>query len=448
MPWCGCWRANGATCSRVGDPDQSIYAFRGADYRNVTRFREDHPDSQMIMLGQNYRSHQAILDAAVGVISKNPGRIANPLFSERKEGPLLTVYEAYNEDDEAQYIVNSILELIAQRKYTPGDFAIMYRTNAQSRALEDAFLRAGLPYRLIGATRFYSRREVKDALAYLRLIHNIDDTVSVNRIINVPPRGIGQKTAQELETWAESKNMTVGRALLTLLDGEEAPFTGRSRNVLAGFAEMLVEWGKLKETISPADLLSDVLNRTNYLAYLDDGTEEGRSRAENVLELRGVALSYEGLPLSTFLEEVVADLGCGHARTGNPGPQPAHAARGKRAGISGGVYPRTGRRRAAPHALDGRPKPDAGRAPPDVRGHHPRQGAPVPDLRLPPFALRRQQRQYAVTLPLRYSRRSARGGRPAQEGQRRLGYAKLSRHDTLGGSGYHTAPRHAPGCTP
>jgi DNA helicase-2/ATP-dependent DNA helicase PcrA len=313
----------------VGDPDQSIYAFRGADYRNVQRFREDYPDTQMIMLGQNYRSHQAILDAAVGVISKNPGRVPNPLFSDRKEGPRLMVYEAYNEDDEAEYIVKTVLDLIG-KGYNPGDFAIMYRTNAQSRALEDAFLRSGLPYRLIGATRFYSRREVKDALAYLRLIHNAEDTVCLDRIINVPPRGIGQKTVQDLEEWAANQKITPVQALFSLADGAESPFTGRARNALTQFAEQIREWHKLKETYSPADLLADVLNKTGYLAYLDDGTEEGRSRAENVLELRGVAASYEGLPLTTFLEEValISDVDTRDEETQAPSLLTLHAAKG------------------------------------------------------------------------------------------------------------------------
>jgi DNA helicase-2/ATP-dependent DNA helicase PcrA len=314
----------------VGDPDQSIYAFRGADYRNVQRFREDFPETNMILLEQNYRSHQAILDAATGVINQNPGRVPKDLFSERKEGPLLHIKEAYNEDDEAQFVVDTIAELVALEEYHPGDFAIMYRTTAQSRAVEDAFLRAGLPYRLVGATRFYARREVKDALAYLRLVHNPDDAVSLGRVINVPPRGIGQKTQADFEDWARTEEITLAQALSLIREREDVPFNTRSRNALKAFADHLAEWQRLKDQLSPSDLLTQVLKDTGYLSYLDDGTEEGRSRAENVLELRTVASSYEGLDLTTFLEEVslVSDVDTRDDETQAPSLLTLHAAKG------------------------------------------------------------------------------------------------------------------------
>ena len=315
----------------VGDPDQSIYAFRGADYRNVQRFREDFPEARMILLEQNYRSHQAILDAATGVIDRNPGRVPKALFSDQKDGPLIHLKEAYNEDEEAQFVVNTIAELVALRQYEPGDFAVMYRTNAQSRAVEDAFLRAGLPYRLIGATRFYSRKEIKDAMAYLRLIHNPDDLVSLQRVINVPPRGIGQKTLQELEDWARYEDISAGHALLMLLDESvAAPIDGRARSVLIRFAGMLGSWIDQRSALSPADLLTTVLKDTGYLNYLDDGTEEGLSRAENVLELRTVAAGYEGLDLTTFLEEVslVSDVDTRDDETQAPSLLTLHAAKG------------------------------------------------------------------------------------------------------------------------
>ncbi len=315
----------------VGDPDQSIYAFRGADYRNVQRFQEDFPEARMILLEQNYRSHQAILDAATGVIDRNPGRVPKALFSDTKDGPLLYLKEAYNEDEEAQFVVNTIAELVATSEYNPGDFAVMYRTNAQSRALEDAFLRAGLPYRLVGATRFYARREVKDAMAYLRLIHNPDDTVGLQRVINVPPRGIGQKTLQELEDWAQWQDVTPGQALLMLLDDSiEAAMDTRARAALTRFAAMLAGWIEQRGRLSPADLLTTVLKDTGYLNYLDDGTEEGRSRAENVLELRTVAAGYEGLDLTIFLEEVslVSDVDTRDDETLAPSLLTLHAAKG------------------------------------------------------------------------------------------------------------------------
>ncbi len=289
----------------VGDPDQSIYAFRGADYRNVQRFREDYPDTETILLEQNYRSHQMILDAATGVINQNTGRVPKDLFSQQKEGPLVRIYEAYNEDDEARFVVETIADLINRKGFDPGDFAIMYRTNAQSRAIEEGFLRAGMPYRLIGATRFYARKEIKDVMAYLRFIHNPDENISLQRIVNVPTRGIGLKTLETLDVWAQQMGLTPPHALMALLDEAfESPFKGRARNALAGFAAMVAEWRELKDTLGPDELITRVLNDIGYLSYLDDGTQQGESRIENVLELRGVAETYAGLPLATFLEEV------------------------------------------------------------------------------------------------------------------------------------------------
>ncbi len=314
----------------VGDPDQSIYAFRGADYRNVRRFEADYPDRTKILLEQNYRSHQAILDAAMGVIDQNADRTPKELFSPRKHGPRLMVYEAYNEDDEARYVVETVAELVAEGLHEPGDFAIMYRTNAQSRALEDAFVRAGLPYRLVGATRFYARREIKDALAYLRLVHNPDDAVSFARIVNVPTRGIGIKTLQALDNWAQALGVTAPQALRMLAEVADAPITGRARKALMGFWEQLAAWREIKDTLSPADLLTKVLNDTGYLAYLADGTEQGEQRIENVLELRTVAASYEGLQLATFLEEVslVSDVDTRDDEYAAPSLMTLHAAKG------------------------------------------------------------------------------------------------------------------------
>ncbi len=315
----------------VGDPDQSIYAFRGADYRNVRRFREDYPDAQVILLEENYRSHQAILDAATGVINQNTDRTQKDLFSQRKVGPPTLIYEAYNEEDEARFVVETIADLTARGDHLPGDFAIMYRTNAQSRAIEDSFLRAGMPYRLIGATRFYGRKEIKDVLAYLRLIHNPDDNVSLQRIVNVPTRGVGLKTLETLAEWAAELGVSPPQAFVSLADESvEAPFNARARRALAGFAEQVEEWRALKDLLGPDEMLTRVLNDTGYLSYLNDGTPEGESRIENVLELRGVAESYAGLPLSTFLEEVslVSDVDMRDDSTAAPSLLTLHAAKG------------------------------------------------------------------------------------------------------------------------
>ncbi len=315
----------------VGDPDQSIYAFRGADYRNVLRFREDYPDAQTILLEQNYRSHQAILNAAMGVIDQNTDRARKALFSARKQGPLAYVYEAYNEDDEARFVVETLAELVAGGEYAPGDFAIMYRTNAQSRALEEGFRRANMPYRVVGATAFFGRKEIKDVIAYLRLVHNPDDNVSLQRVINVPTRGIGAKTLETLDMWAQQLGTTAPQALMLLTDPQvDSPFTGRARNLLAAFAAQIAGWRALKDQLAPDELMTRVLNDTGYLSYLDDRTEQGESRIENVLELRGYAEQYAGLPLATFLEEVslVSDVDTRDDDENRPSLMTLHSAKG------------------------------------------------------------------------------------------------------------------------
>jgi DNA helicase-2/ATP-dependent DNA helicase PcrA len=315
----------------VGDPDQSIYAFRGADYRNVLRFREDYPDAQVILLEQNYRSHQTILDAAMGVIDQNTDRARKALFSARKQGPLAHVYEAYNEDDEARFVVETIAGLVAGGEYAPGDFAIMYRTNAQSRALEEGFRRVNMPYRVVGATAFFGRKEIKDVIAYLRLIHNPDDNVSLQRIVNVPTRGIGTKTLETLETWADELGTTAPQALMLLPDAQsDSPFNGRARHALSAFAVQMAEWRALKDQLAPDELMTRVLNDTGYLSYLDDRTEQGESRIENVLELRGYAEQYAGLPLATFLEEVslVSDVDTRDDDENRPSLMTLHSAKG------------------------------------------------------------------------------------------------------------------------
>ncbi len=289
----------------VGDEDQSIYRWRGADYRNLSRLRSDFPDLHTVLLEQNYRSTQTILDAARSVIDKNPHRTPKRLFSEHEGGPKIILHEAHNEQYEAQFVVDTIAQLVAAQEVEPGEVAVMYRTNAQSRALEDAFVRAGLPYRLVGATRFYNRREIKDVIAYLRLIHNPDDTVSLMRIINTPPRGIGEKTLDMLQRWAERQRTSLYGALVRLLEEPEAsPFSARSRRALVEFVSAVDGWRAVRETQPVGSLLRMVLDETRYLDYIDDGSEQGRDRRENVMELVNVAAEYEELPLSTFLEEV------------------------------------------------------------------------------------------------------------------------------------------------
>jgi DNA helicase-2/ATP-dependent DNA helicase PcrA len=212
----------------------------------------------------------------------------------------------------------------------------MYRTNAQSRVIEEAFLRAGLPYRLVGATRFYGRREIKDILAYLRLIHNPDDSVSLMRVINTPPRGIGDKTVGALLDWASGEGLSTGDALDRLAhDATAGPFSGRARNALHDFARTLDGWRTAREELSVGNLLKRVLEDTVYRTYINDGTTEGEERWENVAELLNVATEYEALPLAAFLEDVslVSDIDNLPAEAGAPTLLTLHAAKGLEFGV-------------------------------------------------------------------------------------------------------------------
>ncbi len=289
----------------VGDSDQSIYKWRGADYRNVQNFYRDYPAARTIMLEQNYRSPQVILDAAMGVIRRNADHKPKNLFTERKGGAKLIVREAYNESDEAAAVVDTIEDLMLQG-YSGSACAVMYRTNAQSRALEEAFVQAGLPYRLVGATQFYQRREIKDVIAYLRVVHNPRDAVSLGRILNVPTRGIGQATQQQFYLWAAALGLQPAEALVRLANDADVqhPFTGRATNALHTFGEQLARWNALSERAGVGDLLDAILRDTRYQSYLDDGTDEGIDRWENVMELRGVAGADESLSLGDFLQQV------------------------------------------------------------------------------------------------------------------------------------------------
>ncbi len=288
----------------VGDEDQSIYLFRGADWRNVRRFRDDFPECETILLEQNYRSTQIILDAAQAVIRRNPYRTHKALFTERPGGEHITVHEAYNEADEAEYVVSTIRQMTMRGEATPGDFAIMYRTNAQSRRLEEAFVRAGMPYRLVGATRFYGRREVKDVIAYLRLVHNPADSVSLLRVINVPTRGIGAKTVDTLQGWAGRQGISFGEALQRIAAGESNPFSARAARVLVRFANLVAGWTTRSKTRSVADLMDTILDESGYREYLRQDEREGEDRWDNIVELRSVAAEYSELSLSEFLEQV------------------------------------------------------------------------------------------------------------------------------------------------
>ncbi len=289
----------------VGDEDQSIYRWRGADYRNMLRFQSDYPQSVKLLLEQNYRSTQTVLDAAQAVINQNKARTPKNLFSERGSGPLIHLYDAVDDHAEAAYVVEDIVERMAGGQ-KGGDFAIMYRTNAQSRLLEEAFLKSSQPYRLVGAQRFYGRREVKDLIAYIRLVHNPQDLVSLARVINVPPRAIGSKTLNDLNLKAQESVLSPADILLSLgSEGANSPywlaFAGRA-NVLADFGGLLVNWREFSQINPLPELFDRILEDTGYKDFLDDGSEIAQGRWENVLELRRLVYEYEERGITEFLE--------------------------------------------------------------------------------------------------------------------------------------------------
>lgn len=294
----------------VGDTDQSIYRWRGADYRNVLRFEKDFPDAQVILLEQNYRSTQRILDAAMAVIDRNPHRTRKQLFTDRGEGEKITLHQSLNEQEAGRFIVDTIAQAAAQGKANPGDFAVMYRTNAQSRILEEAFLQANLPYKLVGAMRFYGRREVKDALCYLRLAFNPNDEASLNRVINVPSRRIGIKAQAALRTLALAQKTTPGQLIMRLGETpDDAMFDvlpSLTRQSMAGFGRLLIRWVAFAEKLEPMELLDRIMADVNYHDYLmSEGTEEeGQDRWDNVQELRRLAAEYKGRTISDFLENI------------------------------------------------------------------------------------------------------------------------------------------------
>jgi DNA helicase-2/ATP-dependent DNA helicase PcrA len=295
----------------VGDPDQSIYSWRSADIRNILNFEKDFPDAKVVLLEQNYRSTQLILDAASHVISANKQRKPKDLWTENEEGLPPAVIETYTEEEEAQYVVNEIDNLVRSGEVKAGDCAVMFRTNAQSRVLEEAFIRYGMPYKLVAGTRFYERREVKDVIAYLRLIQNPDDAVSLRRVINVPQRGIGERSLDELTRWAREKGTGEYRALKLLAEASESnsdlPFSARTVKVLSGFAATLAELIGRSRELDIVALFDLVVERSGYKQYVT-GLVDGEERWENVLELRGVAQDYQsfkpGEGLTAFLEGV------------------------------------------------------------------------------------------------------------------------------------------------
>ncbi|EFF92678.1 ATP-dependent DNA helicase PcrA [Streptomyces sp. e14] len=300
----------------VGDADQSIYAFRGATIRNILQFEEDYPDATTILLEQNYRSTQTILSAANAVIERNESRRPKNLWTNAGAGARITGYVADTEHDEAQFVADEIDRLTDAGEAKAGDVAVFYRTNAQSRVFEEIFIRVGLPYKVVGGVRFYERKEVRDVLAYLRVLANPEDSVPLRRILNVPKRGIGERAEAMVDALAQREKISFPQALRRV--DEAYGMAARSANAVKRFNTLMEELRTIVESgAGPATILEAVLERTGYLAELQSSTDpQDETRIENLQELAAVALEFEqergeGEPvaLSEFLEQValVAD---------------------------------------------------------------------------------------------------------------------------------------------
>ncbi len=314
-----CGQADGIEASElmvVGDADQSIYAFRGANIRNILQFEEDFPDARTILLEQNYRSTQTILTAANAVISRNKGRTAKNLWSDAGDGERIVGYVADDEHDEARFVSGEIDKLTDAGAAKPRDVAVFYRTNAQSRVFEEVFIRVGMPYKVVGGVRFYERREVRDAMAYLRMLVNPADVVSLRRIVNTPKRGIGERAEACVEALAQRERLTFWEALRR---AEEAPgIATRSLTSIRGFVDMVEELQSMVDAGERADVvLEQVLTRSGYLAELEASDDpQDETRVENLAELVAVAREFADEDADTttsslgdFLERValVAD---------------------------------------------------------------------------------------------------------------------------------------------
>jgi DNA helicase-2/ATP-dependent DNA helicase PcrA len=292
----------------VGDDWQSIYSWRGADFRNILRFEQDYPGCTVIKLEQNYRSTKHILEAAHAVITKNQQRSDKQLWTAAGNGLPVQLLQVANERAEGDALIRRIRNGVdsGQRKFS--DYAVLYRTNAQSRSIEEAFVHYGVPYRVVGGVRFYDRKEIKDVIAYLRLIFQPEDRVSFERIVNVPARGLGAKSILNFGGWLRHEGLTLETGLLRVNDCPD--LTPKAKKSLFELGEMLVSLRIVMQDASVSGLIDSLLRRINYLQSLDDGTPQGEARQENVKELLSVAQEYQDVGLDGFLEEValVSDL--------------------------------------------------------------------------------------------------------------------------------------------
>jgi DNA helicase-2/ATP-dependent DNA helicase PcrA len=334
----------------VGDDDQSIYGWRGANIRNILDFEVDFKDCKTIKLEQNYRSTSVILEAANNVIKNNLGRKSKKLWTDKDGGDLLSLFQGSTESEEAYYISNEIVKQYKEKNRKYNDMAILYRMNAQSRVIEEAFMREGIPYKIFGGLKFYDRKEIKDLIAYLRLIQNPSDNISLKRIINVPKRGIGNTSVNNVENI--SNNMEV--PMYTILSSvEELPELKRASAKLSDFYKLIEDLRNLKNTINLVDFIDEVIGRTKLLEeYKKENTPESRTRIENVQELLSGAKEFDDnlggeSTLESYLEQIslVSDLDNYEEESDNVVLMTLHSAKGLEfplvfmIGMEDGIFP-------------------------------------------------------------------------------------------------------------
>lgn len=298
----------------VGDDDQSIYSWRGAQIENLHRFSKDFKESNIIRLEQNYRSTQHILNAANAVIDKNQNRLGKKLWTDSAPGDKITLFEAFNEHDEADYVISTIKQF-ARQNYSLNDFAILYRSNAQSRIFEESLLRANISYRIYGGFKFFERAEIKDAIAYLRLMLNRHDDAALERVINMPARGIGQTTLNKLRQWANEHHVSLWKTILHHIENQI--FSARAADALQSFTQLIDALSQEIKQLKLAELVDHVLYRTGlFNLYEQDHTEKGLSKTENLKELVSMVSEFSlneeqknRDPLEAFLSETMLDAG-------------------------------------------------------------------------------------------------------------------------------------------
>lgn len=338
----------------VGDDWQSIYSWRGADFTNILNFERDFKGAKVVKLEQNYRSTGAILEAAQNVIAKNQTRTDKKLWTAEGAGAPVQIHETYDEAEEANVVASRIGTQTAIQARKPSDFAVLYRTNAQSYILERAFLQARIPYKIVGGVRFYDRKEIKDMVAYLRLIYQPNDRVSFSRIANVPTRGVGAASLERFLTWQAGYDLDIISALQRV---DESPVTGRGKAALSGLGSVLLRLqGMVEEAVEPSKIIEELINGIGYRHYLQDGTPQAEDREENLSSLVSDAATFVELP--DFLDEVALMSSADESSDESVTLMTLHAAKGLEfpvvfmVGMEEGIFPHSRIYEAGPSELE------------------------------------------------------------------------------------------------